>query len=113
MDSPLNHLTGSYHPGLVRLSVAVAMMASCTAPNFIGRVTETEGRASLIALAHSLRLRVFAEGVETGEQLAYLRQLGCDQYQGYLSSTALPAAEFEAMLRATPAPASAPAPRAA
>jgi len=39
--------------------------------------------ASIISLAHKLRLKVIAEGVETGEQLAYLRQLGCDQMQGY------------------------------
>jgi EAL domain-containing protein (putative c-di-GMP-specific phosphodiesterase class I) len=41
--------------------------------------------------------------VETNEQLDYLRMLGCDQYQGYLSSRPLPAAEFEAMMRAASA----------
>jgi len=55
---------------------------------------------SVIALAHSLRLQVIAEGVETAEQLEYLRALGCDQYQGYFRSKPLPAADFEAMLRA-------------
>lgn len=51
---------------------------------------------AIIAMAHSLGLRVVAEGVETEAQLAFLRDLGCDEYQGYLSSAPLSAAEIEA-----------------
>lgn len=47
-----------------------------------------------IALAHNLRLRVVAEGVETQEQLQYLRSLGCDEYQGYYKSRPLTAEDF-------------------
>jgi diguanylate cyclase (GGDEF)-like protein len=53
---------------------------------------------AIISLAHNLRLRVVAEGVETAEQLSYLRELGCDQYQGFFCSPAVPAPAFEALL---------------
>src|SRR5204862_302965 len=44
---------------------------------------------AIISLAHSLHLKVIAEGVETPEQLALLAQLGCDQYQGFHFSPAV------------------------
>jgi diguanylate cyclase (GGDEF)-like protein/PAS domain S-box-containing protein len=54
---------------------------------------------SIIALAHRLRLKVVAEGVETEEQLGYLRKYGCDEMQGYFFSRPLPADEFSSLLR--------------
>ena len=53
---------------------------------------------TIIRMAHSLRLGVVAEGVETPAQLAYLRRHRCDQIQGYLFSKPLPAAEIQKML---------------
>ncbi|HVH84754.1 MAG TPA: EAL domain-containing protein [Steroidobacteraceae bacterium] len=53
---------------------------------------------AIVSLAHSLRLKVVAEGVETGEQLELLRKLGCDQYQGFCFSPAVPAPKFAELL---------------
>jgi diguanylate cyclase (GGDEF)-like protein len=70
---------------------------------FISEVVSTPEDASIVraivSLAHSLRLKVVAEGVETSEQLEFLKSLDCDQYQGYHFSPALPAAKFEALVR--------------
>jgi diguanylate cyclase (GGDEF)-like protein len=54
---------------------------------------------AIISLAHSLRLRVVAEGVETAEQLEFLSNLGCDQYQGFYCSPAVPPDAFASLLR--------------
>ena len=53
---------------------------------------------AIIQLAHSLQLRVKAEGVETEDQLRFLRLLRCDEMQGYLFCRPLPAEAFERLL---------------
>lgn len=55
--------------------------------------------AAIISMAHSLNLRVIAEGVDSREQLQILRNLNCDEMQGYLFSKAVPATELVKMLR--------------
>ncbi|MES2299337.1 MAG: EAL domain-containing protein [Pseudomonadota bacterium] len=55
--------------------------------------------STIISIGRQLKHKVIAEGVETPEQLAFLKHAGCDQVQGYLLSRPLPAAQFEALLR--------------
>ena len=59
--------------------------------------------ASIIGLAHSLGLRIVAEGVETHVAYTELRRLGCDQAQGYFMSRPVPAAELDHWLSNRPA----------
>ena len=58
---------------------------------------------AIIAMAHSLRLKVVAEGVESAQQLQFLRDNGCDEMQGYYFSKALPAEQFRCFLRSVAA----------
>jgi diguanylate cyclase (GGDEF)-like protein len=56
--------------------------------------------AAIISMANSLGMQTIAEGVETPEQLAFLRLQGCNEVQGYYFSKPLPADQFEAFVRA-------------
>ncbi|MEO8343758.1 MAG: EAL domain-containing protein, partial [Gallionella sp.] len=55
---------------------------------------------AIISLANSLGLQTIAEGVETEGQLAFLREQGCNEVQGYYFSKPLPADQFETFARA-------------
>jgi len=65
----------------------------------ISRADDASIVKAIVSLAHSLHLKVVAEGVETEEQLALLKSLGCDQYQGFCFSPAVPAPKFATLLR--------------
>jgi EAL domain-containing protein (putative c-di-GMP-specific phosphodiesterase class I) len=55
--------------------------------------------SAIIALSRQLKLKVIAEGVETEKQLAFLCEQGCDEVQGFLFSPAVPADDFEQLVR--------------
>ena len=69
---------------------------------FVSDVTTNPGDAAItlaiVNLAHSLGMKVVAEGVETAEQLDFLKTNGCDEIQGYLFSPAVPAAQARLLL---------------
>ncbi len=71
--------------------------------SFIGDAADDPSAAavvtSIVAIAHSLGLQAVAEGVETRRQLDFLRQCGCDSFQGFYFSRPLPAEDFAALAR--------------
>jgi len=76
--------------------------------SFVAELMENPDDAALtsaiIAMAHGLRLKVVAEGVETAAHALFLRQRSCDEPQGYLFGRPCPADEFVERLRARPIP---------
>jgi diguanylate cyclase (GGDEF)-like protein len=87
--SGLNHLTGF---PIDKLKIDKSFVAT------IDTDREAPIVVAVVALAHGLGLEVVAEGVETTEQLERLRELGCDEMQGFLFSRPLPPAEFQCLL---------------
>ena len=65
---------------------------------FVNQINAESGGAPIVAaiigMARSLKLRVVAEGVESGAQLAFLQGLGCEQAQGYYFCRPVPADDF-------------------
>jgi diguanylate cyclase (GGDEF)-like protein/PAS domain S-box-containing protein len=57
---------------------------------------------AIINMAHAMKMQVIAEGVETKEQLDFLRQNGCEEYQGYYFSRPVPAESLQDMLALLP-----------
>jgi diguanylate cyclase (GGDEF)-like protein/PAS domain S-box-containing protein len=71
--------------------------------SFVSKLTDTpEGNRNIVeaivSLAHKLEMTVVAEGIETPEQHAILRELGCELGQGYLFSPPLPKSDVDALL---------------
>ena len=69
--------------------------------SFISGLHKSESSKSIVTaiilMAHALGLKTIAEGVETKEQLDFLKEKNCDMYQGYYCSKPLPAEELEPM----------------
>ncbi|QCI10293.1 EAL domain-containing protein [Pseudomonas putida] len=63
---------------------------------------DMEITSAVVAMAHNLKLKVVAEGIETPEQLAFLRRHRCDVGQGYLFDRPIPGRELEAKLKRYP-----------
>ena len=59
---------------------------------------DMEIAATIVGMAHTLGLKVLAEGVETTAQLAFLQEKGCDMYQGYIRSQPVSADEMTQLL---------------
>lgn len=57
---------------------------------------------AIVAMSHALRLNVVAEGIETKKQLVFLKELGCEEAQGYFFSKPVSAEEFKALLASSP-----------
>jgi diguanylate cyclase (GGDEF)-like protein/PAS domain S-box-containing protein len=70
--------------------------------SFISELTEDHVRRAIvntiIEVAHKMNVRVVAEGVETEDQMTFLRSRGCDEMQGYLFSKPLPSDKFEQLV---------------
>jgi len=87
---------------LKRFPIEVLKIDQSFVSDITGDSEESSVVSAIIALAHSLDLKVVAEGVETKEQLDFLRGKGCDRIQGYYYMKPLPDEEIRSLLRRSP-----------
>jgi diguanylate cyclase (GGDEF)-like protein len=83
---------------LKRFPIDVVKIDRSFLRDFPGHAYDRTIVSAIVAMAHSLGLRVVAEGVETEEQLAILQNLQCDEIQGFLFSRPIPREEVTALL---------------
>lgn len=77
--------------GLKHLPIDTLKIDRMFVRNIPGDTNDMAITAAIVSMGHSLGLRVIAEGVETDDQLAFLREQGCDEVQGYLLGRPVPA----------------------
>lgn len=85
-------------PYLHKLPIDKLKIERCFIGQFAAHADNAKIADAIISLAHSLGLNVLAEGVETADQLAFLKALGCDSYQGFVFSRPIPAMQLEKLL---------------
>jgi diguanylate cyclase (GGDEF)-like protein/PAS domain S-box-containing protein len=83
---------------LKRLPIAALKIDQSFVQDIASSADDAAITKAIIHLAHSLKLRVVAEGVETIEQAELLRAQGCDEMQGFLFSPAVPAADVQKLV---------------
>jgi len=66
---------------------------------YVDEQSDLDITATIVAMARTLNMKTLAKGIETSSQLEILQSQGCDTYQGYFKSRALPAIEFADLLR--------------
>ena len=89
--SSLSHLTG--------LPINTVKIDQSFVKDIPNHSNQAALASAIISVAHRLNLKVIAEGVETAEQLAFLRSQECDEIQGYLFSRPVPAEVFTELLK--------------
>ncbi len=94
-DFGTGHSSLSY---LSRLPIDVVKIDQSFVQNLTMDPNDAAIARSIIVMAHNLKLKVIAEGVETDEQLAFLKEHGCNEMQGFLFSKAIPASALQKLL---------------
>lgn len=92
---------GSGHSSLTRLKQLPVQCLKIERTLVSGIPDDADDQAicrAVVALGHSLGVRIVAEGVESEEQASFLRSIGCDELQGYLYGRPVSAADFEQLL---------------